>query len=137
MLREIFLKDFGWKLFSLLLAAFIWYTVQKLIEEPRAAAVAPANIPVEYGEIPITAVAAAADVHLYGINSNTVSVTVSGPPEVMNVLQANQIHATVDLSDITGKTKDLNRRVDVSVPWGVTVGKVEPPTVLIVPPAKP
>ena len=137
MLRDLFSKDFGWKLFSLLLAAFIWYTVNKIIEGPKAAAIPPANVPVIYGEVPVSIVATAADVHLYGVSSNTVSVTVSGPPEVMNVMQGNQIHATVDLSDFDEKTKQLYRRVDVAVPWGITVVDVEPARLKIIPPPKP
>jgi hypothetical protein len=136
MIRDIFVKDFGWKLFSLLLAGFIWYTVHKIIEEPKAASVSPAYVPVTYGEVPVFIVASAADVHLYGVNSNTVSVNVSGAPEIMAVLQKNQIHATVDLSDFGTNSKELNRRVDVSVPWGVTVVSVEPAKLKVVPPKK-
>jgi hypothetical protein len=134
MIRDIFFKDFWWKLFSLLLAGFIWYTVHKIIEEPKAAEVSPSKIPVAYGNVPVSIVAVAADMHLYGVNSNTVSVTVSGDKEVMDILQANQIHATVDLSDFGTNSKELNRRVDVSVPWGVTVVSVEPAKVKIIPP---
>src|SRR5580704_2872950 len=126
MLRELFIKDFGWKLFSLLLAAFIWYTVHKIIEEPKAAAVSPANSQVTYDYVPVFIVATAADMRQHGVNSNTISVTVSGPPEDMAVLEANQIHATVDLSDFDDHRKDTDRRVEVSVPWGVTVINVEP-----------
>jgi len=137
MLRDIFFKDFGWKFFSLLLAAFIWYTVQKIIEEPKAVAVSPADVPVQYGEVPVFLVATGADVRLFGLNSNTVSVTVSGLAAVMNVLQANQIHATVDLSGWNEKSNAGSRRVEVSVPWGVTVRNVEPPELQVLPPPKP
>lgn len=137
MLRDIFFKDFGWKLFSLLLAAFIWLTVHKIIAEPQAVAISPAEKSATYGNQPVSIVATAADMHLYGVNSNTVSVTVSGPAEVMDVLQANQIHATVDLSDFDEKSKDLYRPVDVSVPWGVTVVEVEPAKLRIIPPTEP
>jgi YbbR domain-containing protein len=136
-MHDLLFKDFGWKLFSLLLAAFIWYTVQKLIEEPKAAIVSPANEPVQYGEVPVQIMAAAADRHLFQVNSNSVAVTVSGPPAAMNVLQGNQIHASVDLSDFDGKAKNAYRRVDVSVPWGITVVNVEPALLKIVPPAQP
>ncbi len=137
MMRDLLFKDFWWKLFSLLLAAFIWYTVHKILEAPKAAAVPLANTPVIYGEIPVSVLARAADVRSFGVNSNTVSVTVSGPPEVMNVLQANQIHALVDLSDMDEKAKDLNRSVEISVPWGVTVVSVEPARLKINLPPKP
>jgi hypothetical protein len=136
MLREIFIKDFGWKLFSLLLAAFIWYTVHKIIEEPKAAVVSPDNVPVIYPNVPVMTVATAADAHIFGVDSNAVSVTVSGAKEVMDVLQADQIRATVDVSGVDGNSKELSRRVDVSVPWGVTVIDVEPAQVKIVPPKK-
>ena len=136
MLREIFIKDFGWKLFSLLLAAFIWYTVHKIIEEPKAAVVSPDNVPVVYPNVPVVVVATAADAHIFGVDSNTVSVTVSGTKEVMDVLEANQIRATVDVSGLDDSSKEMSRRVDVSVPWGVTVIDVEPAQVKVIPPKK-
>jgi YbbR domain-containing protein len=134
MMRDLLFKDFGWKLFSLLLAAFIWYTVQKVIEEPKAAVVSPTSISVTYGDVPVFVMATAANMSGYGINSNMVSVTVSGQPDVMDVLQKNQIHALVDLSDFDDRSRDLDRRVEVAVPWGVTVISVEPARVNILRP---
>ena len=137
MLRDIFFKDFGWKFFSLLLAAFIWYTVQKIIEEPKTVAVSPADIQVQYGEVPVFLVAAGADAHRYALNTNIVSVTVSGPPAVMKLLQEDQLHATVNLSGWNEPSGTLSRRVEVSVPWGVTVLGVEPAKLQLLPPPKP
>ena len=81
-------------------------------------------------------VASAADVHLYRVAPETVKVTVSGSPDAIAVLQANQIRATVDLTGIDS-ARELKRSVDVAVPSGVTVVSVEPAKVgVIVPPAK-
>jgi len=125
-MRDLLFKDFGWKLFSLLLAAFIWYTVEKIVEEPKAAVISPANVQAQFYEVPVLVVAAVgADRAPSQVNSNTVSVTVSGPPAVMNILQPNH------------KSRGASRRVDVSVPWGVTVIDVEPAQLTIVPQAHP
>jgi len=51
-------------------------------------------------------------------------------------LQANEIRATVDLTDIA-PGKELRRRVEVSMPFNVTLVGVEPPRVTVVlPPPK-
>ena len=137
-MRDLFTKDLGWKMFSLLLAAFIWLTVHKIIE-PKASAVASVSNPVTYGNLPVYVVATAADVHLYRVAPNAVTVTVSGPPEAIAVLQANQIRPTVDLTDIEAakEGKDMKRTVEVSAPSGITLVRVEPPSVgVIIPPKR-
>ena len=133
-MRDLFTKDWGWKLFSLFLAVAIWLTVHNIIEEPKKSAVSGVANPVTYGNLPVFIVASASDVHLYRVAPDTISVTVSGAPDAIAVLQANQIRATVDLTDIES-AGDLKRRVDISVPSGITLVSVEPPKVgVIIPP---
>lgn len=128
MIRDIFLRDLGWKLFSVLLAVLIWLTVHRILQERNLAA------PVTYGSVPILIVASASDVHYYRVAPPVVDVTVSGTPEAMALLRTNQIHAVVDLSDPTIPA-DVKRPVDVSVPAGITVLEVDPPRVgVILPP---
>src|SRR5215469_14408314 len=132
MLRDIFVKDFVWKLVSLLLAAFIWYTVHKLIE-PQKTGDSNNSSTVIY-ELPVLIEATAADMHLYHVKPEKVSVTVSGPADVMSVLQENQIHVLVDLSKFDPATA-ISQPVYVSVPGGVTLINVKPAKVdVIVPP---
>jgi len=135
MLRELFIKDWGWKVFSLLLAASIWLTVHNVIEPKNSTGVHVGST-LTYGNLPVFIVASAADVHLYHVLPDTVSVTVSGSPEAIAVLQANQIRATVDLTGVDAG-KDLKRRVDVSAPSGITLISVEPATVGVLIPPKP
>ena len=134
-MRDFFFKDFGWKFSSLLLAAGIWLTVHRILLESTGAEPHAASSPVTYGNLPVFIVATTSDVHLYRVAPNSVSVTVSGSPDAIAVLQANQIRATVDLTDIES-AKDLKRRVDISVPSGITLISVEPQKIgVIIPPA--
>jgi hypothetical protein len=49
-------------------------------------------------------------------------------------LRADQVHALVDLTDIEA-ARDLRRRVDISMPAGVTLVNVEPAEVdVVIPP---
>jgi YbbR domain-containing protein len=129
-------KDPGWKLFSLFLALVIWLTVHQIYEEPGTPALPVAGNTVTYGNLPVLVVATAADVRDFRVAPSVVSVTVTGSSEVMAVLQANQIRAVVDLTDIESG-KDLRRKVDVSMPPGVTLINVDPPKVgVIIPPKR-
>ena len=134
MLRDLFIKDWGWKLFSLFLAVAIWLTVHKIVDGPKNTDTGAGGSTLTYGNLPVFIVASAADVHLYHVLPDTVSVTVSGSPEVIATLQANQVRATVDLTDVDAG-KDLKRRVDVAVPSGVTLISIDPPRVgVLIPP---
>jgi YbbR domain-containing protein len=132
-MRDWFTKDFGWKIFSVFLAVTLWLTVHKVHEDPEVAA-ADASVPLTYGNQPVLIVSAASDVRDFRVAPANVTVKVSGAPEVMAVLQANQIHAVVDLTDIAAGSS-LRRRVEVSTPPGVTLLSVEPAEVgVIIPP---
>ena len=136
MLRDIFFKDFAWKLVSVLLAAFIWYTVHKIIEEPSQTASGSTTVnTVTYGDLPVLIEATAADMHLYHVKPDKISVTVSGPSDTMSILEANEIRVTVDLSKYE-PARDSDQAVDVSVPGGVTLVKVTPPKVSVILPPK-
>jgi len=130
-MRDWFTKDIGWKIFSVFLALVIWLTVHRIYEEPGAATSrARENT---YSDLPVLVVSESADVHDFRVLPATVSVTVSGPPEAMSTLQANEIRATVDLT--TGK--ESRRKVEISTPPNVTLVSVEPSHVgVIAPPPK-
>jgi YbbR domain-containing protein len=133
-MRDWFTKDFGWKIFSVILAVIIWLTVHKIYEEPGKSAAPSSGGTVTYGNLPVLLVSTAADVSDYRLAQPTVSVTVSGSPDAIAVLQANQIRATLDLSGIQ-TNQDLKRPVEVSVPPRITLISVDPPKVgVIVPP---
>jgi len=133
-LRDWFIKDLGWKLFSVVLAVVIWLTVNKILNESGNSAAPFAGDKLTYDDLPVLVVSETSDVRNFHVMPATVAVTVSGPPAVMAVLQANQIRAVVDLTGIESG-KELRRRVDVSTPAGVTLVSVKPSNVdVIVPP---
>jgi YbbR domain-containing protein len=133
-MRDWVTKDFGWKLFSLFLAVAIWLTVHKIYEEPGAVSGLAGASTVTFGNLPVCVVSTAADVRGFRVAPLTVKVTVSGSAEDMARLQADQVHAVVNLTDI-GPDRDLHVPVDVSTPPGVTLVSVDPPKVgVIVPP---
>jgi hypothetical protein len=136
--RDWLIKDFGWKLFSLVLAVAIWLTVHKILEEsaPPPPVVPPQPVAMTFTNLPVLIVSAAADVREFHVTPNAVTVTVSGQPEIMAALRAGQVHALVDLTDIEA-ARDLHRRVDISMPTGVTLVNVEPPEVnVVIPPQR-
>jgi len=140
-MREWFINDLGWKLFSVFLALAIWLTVHKILEESAPPPVVvqpllPTPVATTFTNLPVLIVSAAADVREFHVTPNTVTVTVSGQPEIMAALQATQVHALVDLTDIEA-ARNLHRRVDISMPTGVALVTVDPAEVsVVIPPQR-
>jgi YbbR domain-containing protein len=132
MIRDLLLKDWGWKMFSLLLAAAIWLTVHRILE-PENALLAGRTSTLTFDTLTVQPVSSTSDVRFYRVEPAVVRVTVSGPPEVMNLLQQSQVEAEVNLSGAVGATAP----VDIITPPNVTLVAVEPQTVSILAPAKP
>jgi hypothetical protein len=139
-LRDWFIKDLGWKLFSLVLAVAIWLTVHKILEEsvpqPVVPPQPPSPITMTFTNLPVLIVSAAADVREFHVTPSAVTVSVSGRREIMAALLADQVHALVDLTDIE-TARDLRRRVDISMPAGVALVNVNPAEVnVVIPPQR-
>ena len=139
-LRDIFIKDMGWKLFSLVLATVIWFTVKPVSREPAKpgnplAAPLAASVPRTFTNLPVVVMSSAADVRAFKVNPDTVRVTVSGRREIVDALTERDLRVTVDLTGIES-ARGLQARVTVAVPPGVTFIAARPPEVDVVVPPK-
>jgi hypothetical protein len=133
-IRDWIIEDIGWKLFALLLAVALWLTAHRILLESGQLASSGGSRTLSYGNLPVVIVSAGTDVREYRLLQTAVSVTVSGSPDVIGKLQANQIHATVDLTDASSVNR-AKQHVDVSVPAGVTVVSVKPDSIGVIAPA--
>lgn len=133
-LRDWFIKDLGWKLFSVVLAVTVWLTVYKIRSESEPPGTVAGQGTLTFGNVPVLIVSAAADVRDFRVKPAAVAVTVSGSPDDIAKLEVSQVRAFVDLTGIESARK-LQRRVDVSMPSGLTLVSVEPSQVdVVVPP---
>jgi len=134
-LRDIFIKDVGWKLFSLVLAMVIWFMVRPVSREPaKSGNPLVASVPRTFTNLPVVVMSSAADVRAFKVRPDAVRVTVSGRREIVDALTERDLRVTVDLTGIES-TRGLQARVTVAVPPGVTFIAARPPEVdVVVPP---
>jgi hypothetical protein len=135
-IRDWLVRDAGWKLFSLLLAIAIWLTVNRIVLETSMPVPSGVNGTLTIGSLPVELVSSIVDVRDYRLLQNSVSVTVSGSADAIGRLQANQIHAIVNLN-LTNSVITERQRVEVFVPPGITVDSISPESIgVIAPPPK-
>ncbi len=129
--REWMTKDLTWKLFSLILAVGLWITIHNLRDTPDVVVTPFATISiVTFTNLPVLAVSANADVHSAQIIPNVVTIKLSGPSDAIAVLQSNEVHAIVNLTDID-TASGLRLNVEVSAPPGVALDTIDPPKVSV------
>ena len=136
--RNLVVREFWLKLFSLALAILIWKIVS-----PHVPGKETANLPGKsteltgtYFNVSLGVVSSAGDVHDFKVSPSSIEVTVRAEPEIFKKLQATDIHAQVDLTGIEA-AQDLRKRIEVVTPPGVAVVRCEPDQAdVIVPPKK-
>lgn len=130
MLRELILRNVGWKILSLGLAVAIWLTVRAAIDERGGASVRT------YDEISVQIVSSTTDVRTFHVDPRKVSITVQGPSQMINVLTDREIHAFVDITS-ADTSQNFNRPLRIATPPGITLMRVEPADVTVVVPPRP
>ena len=129
--RDVLLRNLGWKLLSLGLAVAIWVTVRPAINRRGIASVRT------FEQIPAQIVSGTTDVRALRVDPENVSVTVQGPSEMIRVLTDREISAFVDVTS-TDVAQNFNRPLRVATPPGITLMRVDPAEVtVIVPPKSP
>jgi YbbR domain-containing protein len=135
-LRDLVLKDFWLKLFSVSLAVLIWVTVSFAIhKENIQPASVVANLPTRVLRLPVLVVSAAADVREFHVAPDHIEVTVWGEAANLARLQDKDVSVMVDLTDIES-ARGMSKRVEVSTPPGITLKSVFPDSVQVVVPPK-
>ncbi len=135
-LQDIITKDVGWKLFSLVLATGIWFTVRPVGREGmKSSNPLVASVPRTFTNLSVVVMSSAADVREFRVNPDMINVKVSGPSEVVAALIEHDIRVTVDLTEIES-ARGLQARVVVAVPPGVTFIEADPAQVSVVVPGK-
>ena len=136
--RDLILKDFWLKLFSLALAVLIRLTVSLAIEKEVTPIpnLAFQNARRTFFNLPVAVLSSAQDVRSFRVEPPEVEVMVEGDSQILERLQAKDIRVMVDLTGIEAAT-DLRKRIEISTPAGVTHVRVDPQQVRIVVPPKP
>ncbi len=134
LLKNLVLKDFWLKLFSIVLATLIWFTINIAIQNqvsPAAALPLGRTEQRTFSNLPVVILSSASDNRTVNVNPKEVEVTVEGDPKVLRSLYNPDLRVLVDLTGIEA-AHDMRKRVEVSAPAGVIHWKVDPPEVQVV-----
>lgn len=112
------------------MAIGIWLSVHKFSET----GVAPGLLSVEntFTNVPIMLVSSTPDSRGMSALPDTVTVAVSASQDVMASLDADRLHAFVNITGMDA-THGLIRHVEVATPPRVTILNINPPTVTVIP----
>jgi YbbR domain-containing protein len=124
-LRHLFFDDFVLKFFSLALAVVVWLIVTFASQKETG------TTPRVFYNLPIIVLSSAEDVRGFKVSPNEAIVTVQADAKAVQNLQGKDIRATVDLTGVA-VARDLHKRVEVSVPPGVTCMRVAPEEVQVI-----
>jgi YbbR domain-containing protein len=125
----VVVRNFRWKLVSLALATVIWISVKAISSEHG-------QTERMYLNVPIQLVSGTADVRTFDYEPRHVRVTLKGTPDTIKRLNEREIHVLADLT-AADASHPFRQRLDVAVPSGFAVIRVEPAEISVAPPPRP
>lgn len=131
LLRNLFVKDFWLKLFSLVLAILLWLTIYFARDVSPTGPLTLVRDERTFTSLPVVILSSAEDVRSFKVNPKEVTVTVQGDPRILKTLQARDVRVLVDLTGIAA-AHDLRQRLQVATPPGVTYVNIVPEQVQVI-----
>ena len=133
--RHLFLKDFGLKLFSLLLAVMIWLPVSFAIRQPQSTPMTISALGLAphrrtFSHLPVMVVSSTVDARKFKSTPAEVEVTVEGNAVLLDNLQSAEIRAMVVFTGAETAGENV-KKVEVSTPPGVACSEVKPSEVQV------
>lgn len=128
-MRKLILENIWWKLFSLVLATLVWLAINTSNERNKAEEKLSPVITVStrtLPSVPITLMMAPGNTNQFHLNPSTIAVEVSGGPDALEKLQADQINAFVDVTHIE-EEKEVSKDIQVQAPRGFVIKSFKPP----------
>ena len=137
LLQDLILRDFWLKLFSFALAVLMWFTISSAIQQegtPGAPLRLGATRQRTFSKLPIIILSGAGDVGNFKVDPEEVEVTVEGDSRTILDLDPRDMRVLVDLTGIPAlpAAHEVRKRVEVTLPAGVTRIKVDPEDVRVV-----
>jgi YbbR domain-containing protein len=126
--RNLVVKDFWLKLFSLVLAILIWLTVQFSISKEVSPWSALIGRAVDEKVLTVPVSVPTADARTVTVDPAQVQVTLRGDPKLLKSLGAEDIRAIVDLTGVE-MADGLSRHVQVILPAGISYTQLSPDAV--------
>jgi YbbR domain-containing protein len=131
-LHKLVFEDIWLKLFSLVLAVLMWFTISSALRQgnPSSPLGTGPQASRTFLNVPVVVLSSAPQAGRFRIQPETVELTVQGDASSVNHLQDGDLRVVVDLIGIEA-ARDLMKRVDVSKPAGIATVKVVPEQVMV------
>ena len=132
MLRQFIQHNFWLKLFSLMLAIVIWFSIKYGIQADINFGQNPVTNPVidESRAMPVLVLTQPGDARIFNVIPETVRISFTGEAAILRKYRtSHDFKAYIDLTEPRKNEKDQEIRIDV--PTGVTVLRVVPRSAIV------
>jgi hypothetical protein len=133
--RNLILRNFWWKLLSLLVAALAWLLIDTEVQKSEQQAKAMQEVETDsrrpFYDIPITLLTSPANTNRFAVTPEVVSVEVgSKDSKALDDLQAHRVQAFVDVTDAEDE-KQFRKPIQINVPGEFVVLAVAPTNAIV------